>query len=105
MIWALLVWGSLLYWLCRRNGVLHRVVSWLQQVYAAQDGMSAASSAAERMTPLEAAEILGVPLHASAHDIHAAYKRLLLRVHPDHGGSTALLTKVRTAKSVLLEHV
>lgn len=46
-------------------------------------------------------EILGVAPSASAAEIKTAYRRVLQQVHPDHGGTSALLRQVRDAYEVL----
>jgi curved DNA-binding protein CbpA len=39
---------------------------------------------------------------ASREDIQAAYRRLIQRVHPDHGGSSYLAARLNQARDVLL---
>jgi type IV secretion system protein VirD4 len=50
----------------------------------------------------EAREILGVAATATRDDIYAAYKRLMLKVHPDTGGSNHFARQLNEAKEVLL---
>ena len=50
----------------------------------------------------EARDLLGLGAAASADDIRAAHHRLIARVHPDAGGSSALASRVNAARDVLV---
>jgi hypothetical protein len=57
---------------------------------------------ASAMTAEEAYRVLGLAQGASTEEIKQAHRRLMLRAHPDLGGSDYLASKLNEAKDVLL---
>lgn len=55
------------------------------------------------MSRSEAFEILSLPESATPEDIEEAYKRLMLKVHPDQRGSDWMAAKLNEARDLLLK--
>jgi hypothetical protein len=58
--------------------------------------------AAGQMSQGEALRVLGLDESADAEAIRAAYRRLMMKVHPDQGGSAELAAQVQAARDALL---
>jgi hypothetical protein len=57
----------------------------------------------DSMSVDEARRVLGVGANAGQAEIDAAYRRLMLRAHPDHGGSSGLAAQLNAARDRLLK--
>lgn len=56
-----------------------------------------------RLNRAEAADLLGVSPDADEATIHAAWRRLMARNHPDAGGSAGLAARINAARDLLLK--
>jgi DnaJ-domain-containing protein 1 len=65
-------------------------------------GSGARSTSGDDMSVEEAYAILGLSAGADAEAIKEAHRRLMVKLHPDHGGSDYLATKINRARDVLL---
>jgi hypothetical protein len=77
--------------------------AWLDRAHP--DWRATRPPPADRSGPMsrqEALSILGLAEGASAAEIRAAHRRLMLAAHPDHGGSDWLAARLNEARDVLL---
>lgn len=83
------------------EGHLDKVApNWRDEVRRGEANM--ASGPDGRMSVPEALKILGLSSGATRDQVRHAHRDLMLKLHPDRGGSTYLASKVNEAKEVLL---
>lgn len=108
--WLLGVLGIFFAFLGRLLPVFLRYAPILQRIWfmfaASRQGGRADEKAprnnSNSMTMRQAYQILGLKSGCTEKEIIQAHKRLMIRVHPDKGGSDFLAAQLNTAKSVLL---
>jgi hypothetical protein len=83
------------------------LISFLAPFIKREENHSASANASPPpnglMSKEEARQILGVDPNATKADVQEAYKRLMLRNHPDGGGTDYLASKINQARDVLLK--
>jgi DnaJ domain len=80
-----------------------RQPDWRAHVAGEQAGASGQQAGtAGTMDEATACSILGLSPGASADEIKAAHRRLMTKLHPDHGGSSYLAAQLNQAKDLLL---
>ena len=84
-------------WLDRMHGE-----QWRQQ-QKSQHSKTAVFDDSIAMTRDQAYHVLGLAHGASVDQIKEAYRRLMLRVHPDHGGTSFFAIQLNRARDVLLQ--
>jgi hypothetical protein len=77
---------------------------WRDGFAGGQAGAGHQSPRGDGMTVEEAYEVLGLSPGADAAAIKAAHHRLMMQLHPDHGGTDYLATQINRARDVLLGH-
>ena len=93
---------------CRINDAQSASIleSYLDRVHGTewrgQDGQSNATQNGSVMTVEEAYDILGLKPGAGKDQIREAHRKLMLKNHPDHGGSTYIAARINQAKELLL---
>jgi hypothetical protein len=78
----------------------HAEAAWRERLRDSESAESPMASAT--MSCAEAYQILGLSPGATAVEIQAAYRRLMQRLHPDHGGSAYLAAQLNRARDLLL---
>ncbi len=77
--------------------------TWRKQESGRQSSDDASPKRASAvMTREEALAVLGLPPTAGEAEIRETYHRLIMKLHPDHGGSDYLAAKINQARDVLL---
>jgi hypothetical protein len=84
------------------DGAASLLESWLDRAWPEWRAGADTAPRSARMTPEEALQVLDLRPGATAGEIRAAHRRLMLKLHPDQGGSTWLATRLNEARDILL---
>jgi hypothetical protein len=82
-----------------------RLPDWRERRSAAGEGAASGrrrAGGSKRMSAEEAYAVLGLGPNASEEEIRQAHRRLMMKMHPDQGGSNYLAARINEAKDVLL---
>lgn len=79
-----------------------RVPNWQEKFGRTEERAGRGGFSKERMSVEEARAVLEVGAGASDEEIRQAHRRLMMKLHPDHGGSNYLAARINEAKDVLL---
>lgn len=80
-----------------------RSPAWREHAEADRDARGGPDLERPAMSQQEAYQVLGLEPGASAEEIRRAHRALLMKLHPDQGGSTYLASRVNQAKDALLD--
>ena len=75
---------------------------WRDRFDSESEKTNRAGGATSPMSVEEAYRVLGIEPPARADEIKAAHHRLMMKMHPDQGGSDFLASKINQAKELLL---
>ena len=79
-----------------------RFSGWRENAQGDRDTRTRTHAPSGVMTKEEAYQVLGLQPGASLNEIRQAYRTLMKKLHPDHGGTAYLAARVNQAKEVLL---
>lgn len=76
-----------------------------RQDQARDDPSRGTNSSSPSLSLAEARDILGVSEEADRDEIESAFRRLIQKMHPDHGGTDWMAARLSDARRILIDHI
>ncbi len=76
---------------------------WVREDHEEEETHHAPAAGGQEMSCEDALALLGLEEGAGAQEIRSAHRRLMRRLHPDHGGTSYLAAQLNRAKEILLD--
>ena len=94
--------GFIMAWLLRLWRVTRESDTETGKTGGEKSNRSGGKVGASFMSEAEARDVLGVDATASREEIEAAYRDLIVKNHPDHGGTDWIAAQLNQARDILL---
>lgn len=106
--WIGALFGGLLLLVKKYSYFIFKLLPFLNQIFRSKTNQSAnhqeqANLNTHEMSRKEALDILGLKEGCTAEEVLSAHRRLMQKVHPDHGGNSYLASQLNEARALLMK--